>query len=904
MTKHENETMNRLEAGFSLAEVLVGVTVMAIVFVAAFMVYDNLQKSFKMNENAATQQQNTRAAFDKLVADVRLAGFNYNPDGDETRPDEQVEGMWDNAITVRGDYDAEDSSLNTTPESTLGGPSATFDVVSIGNDEIVTYALGKPDGTGGTTISFVADVQGVPRNGTQETVSISNVHLTQGNPPYTLYRYSVAPNSNTIVKQPVADNIKSLEFIYYSGAVDPNSGNPITLTSVGGAEDPNDVEQRDRITKIGVKVIGMTEDPDLAYLDPSDSNALTTHHRKFTLETDVTPRNFDYVGRVDLDLDDPNSPLNFTACQGHCGGTYLKWDHPGDVDITSYTVSWGDSPTTLTSVVNTPDDFYYVGLVTGPTYFAARSVDFAGNTSPKVLVGPSSPTNVTVPAQVTGVSATGDQGGNVAPVDNQVVLAWAPLSGNTVNLSCDETPFPIRDLAGYRVFKGTTTGFDPNNPTEVVQEWDPNSIPGTVSTLTDGNVVNCRQYFYMVQGEDECALSGAVSSEADGASTTSVPPAAPLTVLATDMGLNIHTVTWNAVTEDAGSPARPILIDKYNVYRALVDFADDPNQASYSTVFSGAVSNPAAPSFQDPNVPTSGPSQSFYYKISALDDCPNESALSLPAEAYECVFGGSVYMTISPGGSQLAGSQTISIGVSGPAVQVTRLVIADTTTGTMVFNQTDATAPYTYSWNASSVPPGRPYRIVALATNVDGCTDSTETMVDTVNAIACCISTSNPNLSPTTGSLKNNELFFDIINNCGADVSIDSMSISFTGNGGQNPLLDQVEYNIFDVLTTGRLIDLLPDNPSPVNINFSGPLAPSLDLLAGNDDTNPVRLRYEFTQAMLNKQGSIFVGESIATRFNFSVASQSGIGQCILTVVTNPLSIVGCDPATDPSCSL
>ena len=128
----------RGESGFTLAEVLVGVTVMAIVFIVMFSLYDNLQKSFKTSENAASQQQNTRVAFDRMVADVRMAGFNTNPDGATTRPDEQIEGMWASVITVRGDYDFEDSTARTTPESTLGGSGMTFRTVSTGNDEIVT----------------------------------------------------------------------------------------------------------------------------------------------------------------------------------------------------------------------------------------------------------------------------------------------------------------------------------------------------------------------------------------------------------------------------------------------------------------------------------------------------------------------------------------------------------------------------------------------------------------------------------------------------------------------------------------------------------------------------------------------------------------------------------------------
>jgi len=887
----------RSERGFTLAEVLVAVTVMAIVFVTVFMLYDNLQKSFKTSENAATQQQNTRVAFDRMVSDIRMAGFNSNPDGDPNRPDEQIEGMWDAAVTLRGDFDYEDPNARVNPESTLGGPSAPFRVVSTGNDEIITYALGKPGGTGGTGISFVADVTGVPRNGSQETVTINNVYLTQSDPPYTLYRYIVAPNSTSIVAQPVADNIKSMSLVYYdpSGAV---------LTAVGGAEDPNSIAQRKRISKIGIEVVGMTEDPDLAYIDPTDPNATTQHYRKFTLATDVTPRNLGYYGVVDIDLDDPNAPASFTACQGHCNGTYLKWQPPGDPDIASYTVSWGTSVANLTNVVSTTDLNYYISGITGPHYYAARSIDMVGNQSNNVMVGPSSPTNTTIPAQVSGAGCTGDSGGTLAAVKNQINVAWAPISGNATNLSCDESPFPIRDLKGYRIYKGATAGFDPNNPSQVIQSWDANSIAFNVNNLTDPAVVNCRQYYYRIQGEDLCGVTGAFSAAADGASTTNVPPEAPTTVVATDMGLGIHRVSWNRVTTDTDAPPSPITIDKYSVYRAAVPYGDDPNTASYAQVFSGIMSNPASPAFQDPNVPPLPPLQSYYYKIAALDDCPgNASALSLPAEAIHCNFGGSISIAISPGGTTLVGSQTITLTAAGVPIQSTQLVIRDMSTGTVVFNQTDSTAPYSYVWNSSSVPGGRDYQIVGIMTNTSGCSETASTTVETIVPVACCISPTNPNLSPTTGSVKNNEMFFDIVNNCGTDVNIQYARIAFSNNAGQNALFDEVEFNVLDAITTSRTFNLSPDLPSPAPLDFTvSPLSPPLFLDRYNDASNPVRLRYKFTQPMLNKVGSTWIGETVWTRFGFTISSQSGVGTCDLTVITNPLSVVACDPASDPNC--
>jgi prepilin-type N-terminal cleavage/methylation domain-containing protein len=884
------------ERGFTLAEMLIAVTVMAIVFVLVFTLYDNLQKTFKRSENLATQQQATRVAFDRMVADVRMAGFNSNPDGDPNRLDEQIEGMWGTAVTVRGDYDHDDASSNTSPESTLGGPTNLFKVVSTGNDEIVTYALGKPSGTGGTTLSFVADVSGVPRNGTQETVSLANVHTATTDPPYTLYRITVNPNSTSVTKQPVADDIRSVAFTYYDGA-----GN--VLTPVGGADDPNSLAQRRRIAKVGLQVVGMTEDPDMAWIDPTEPNAPTRHYRKFTLESDVTPRNLGFVGVVDIDLDDPNNPTNFVACQGHCGGTYLKWQTGGDPDVASYTVSWGASAASLTNVISTEELHYFVDNITGPQYYAVRAVDLTGNQSNNVMVGPSTPTNTTTPAAVTGVACSGDTGGTRAAVKNIVNVAWSGIGGNTTNLGCDESPFPIRDLKGYRIYKGGTAGFDPNNSTQVLQSWDPNSVPYNTNTIADNNVVNCRPYFYKVRGEDECGTQGGVSSSADGASTTNVPPAAPSGVNALNMGLGAHQVTWNQVTQDTDGPPSTIHIDKYRVLRAAVPVGDDPNTASYTQVFAGIVSTPATPMFQDSSVPSISGSQRYWYRITAMDDCPNESAPSIPDEADKCSFGGSLSMSISPGGSQLTGAQTITLSAT-PGVTITnsQLIIRDASTGSVIVTQTDATSPYSYTWNASSVPPGS-YEITGFMTNSSGCSDSVTTAVSTVTSLACCVAIDNPNLSPATGSLKNNELFFDIVNNCGTNVLVSAVNILFTNNTGNNAQLDQFEFNVLNSFLTRRNIDLVPNMSSPVTLDFTtAALSPPLSLTKYHVGASPARLRYAFSQALLRKVGTVFVGEDIRSRFQYTIEGQSGVASCEVDVVTNPLSVVVCDPATDINC--
>ena len=89
----------------SLAEIVVAAALALIGFLVALILYQAARDLFKRGEQASDQQQAVRLGFDQMVRDLRLAGFNYNPDGVKTRVDEQIEGAWANAVIVRADYD-------------------------------------------------------------------------------------------------------------------------------------------------------------------------------------------------------------------------------------------------------------------------------------------------------------------------------------------------------------------------------------------------------------------------------------------------------------------------------------------------------------------------------------------------------------------------------------------------------------------------------------------------------------------------------------------------------------------------------------------------------------------------------------------------------------------------------
>jgi prepilin-type N-terminal cleavage/methylation domain-containing protein len=69
------------QRGYSLMEILVAVAIFATVMIIALLIYDQSNRVFKRANESAEMQQNTRIAFEKVVADLRMAGFDYKRAG-------------------------------------------------------------------------------------------------------------------------------------------------------------------------------------------------------------------------------------------------------------------------------------------------------------------------------------------------------------------------------------------------------------------------------------------------------------------------------------------------------------------------------------------------------------------------------------------------------------------------------------------------------------------------------------------------------------------------------------------------------------------------------------------------------------------------------------------------------
>jgi prepilin-type N-terminal cleavage/methylation domain-containing protein len=292
------------QRGLTLLELLISLSLLLIAVAVALALYDAIWDSFKKGENAAEQQQGVRIAVSKIGADLQMAGFNHNPDGDTSRPDEQIESAYDTAIVIRADFDAGDVALSTTPEAVLVGGS--FETVSTGNDEIVIYALAKPDASSPDTLTFEADVKDEPRDGGVETVQVPKVALVHDDPPYTLYRMTLSNDTSDwgvddfIVREELAENIGSMRFRYFGATGNQlNAAFDLTTTAddIGGAE--GNAVERSKIRRIEFELTGVTLDPQPGWVDQSDPDPNTKQFHKFALTSDVRPRNLGLVGTPD-----------------------------------------------------------------------------------------------------------------------------------------------------------------------------------------------------------------------------------------------------------------------------------------------------------------------------------------------------------------------------------------------------------------------------------------------------------------------------------------------------------------------------------------------------------------------------------------------------------------------------
>ena len=634
---------NRRQRGFSLAEIMVATAIMIIVIVGILMLYDRANKVFKTGNEAAELQQNVRVAYDRMVADIRMAGFDYKrggallpgqtaapwqpgraysngtivtptaPNGHTYRatnggtsgssepgwttgtgsvivettatpqitwqenggavyeqPDEQIEYAGATALTVRANYDysaKEPGDVENGREPTL--QSAQFPVVTTGNSEIVTYGLISNKAAPGTapntqSIVFYADT-GVPRHSypggsAEDTVTISGVDLTNANPPYTLYRFTLDNTTGAVQSTALADNVRSLNFFYFE---DPAGAKPLKdlananfVTDVGGAGryDPtvagswNATERsvRKKIRAIRVRVVGMNSQIDTNYGDTStmngqysstdtagypvfSSDTIAPNFRRLTVDTLIAPRNLGLQGLAQTFLQPPPQPTVTSVCIGYCGIAVVNWNPNTNNPNASYIVEWdtAQNGSYSNSFDAGPTNSYPVDLtqqdLTQTFWFRVRAIN-AGGTANSTNQLSAMAKNNTRPSPPTSIAASGGPNGGTA-LSGKVRVSWtAPVSIASGSISCVPSgPTPslntyLREIKGFRIFRDTNASFNAASGNMVLDE----AASGPTAPQTDGygnyfwddtTASSCGvNYYYRIETVEWCAANAAYNT--------------------------------------------------------------------------------------------------------------------------------------------------------------------------------------------------------------------------------------------------------------------------------------------------------------------------------------------------------------------------------------------------------
>jgi len=615
------------QRGYTLMEILVAVAIFATVMIVALLLYDQSNRVFKQANESAEMQQNTRVAYEKLLSDLRMAGFDYKragtptqgvpgpwqkdtaysvgtmvtpevPDGHVYRctksgksgsappafnsgtgevtvdnevewtesgtpvyeqPDEQIEYAHSAAITIRANFDYNDTTTTDHGrELELEKSSGyRFPVVTTGNDEIVTYALVSRSGhpsANKNTITFYADVtngsaetrESYPGMDVEDKIDIPGVDLTNQYPPYTLMRYTLGPDGKP-KETALADNIRSMTFTYYQ---DSNARSKLTdyedkeitdfSTLAGlGQYDPDDdtiVEERlvrGKIRAVTASIVGMSPQPDYNYTNPNDTVA--ENYRQYTLQSTIVGRNLGLKGVPQTDTNPPKPPILKSACTGYCGVVLLQWSPAPEDESTlvTYTVLWDTNASGSFSNVEPAgtQTTYAVDLTQQPIdktfYFRVAATNSAGTTLNEggpIMVSIKNATTPE-PPEIKGVAAVTDEDGKEVGLE----VTFTPPGGNVgANPSCTSGgvtngfDFAPSEVKGYRIYRSKDPAFEPSKGegTLILSEDSStglSSIGGGTFKFTDLTAVACETYYYRIAAVEWCAAKASYNVSGDPA---------------------------------------------------------------------------------------------------------------------------------------------------------------------------------------------------------------------------------------------------------------------------------------------------------------------------------------------------------------------------------------------------
>jgi hypothetical protein len=291
---------------------------------------------------------------------------------------------------------------------------------------------------------------------------------------------------------------------------------------------------------------------------------------------------------VDIDTDAPTTPTGLTGSIASDGDVNLAWSaSTDDFGVVGYRIFRGttadfvaDETTKIAEGITTTTWSGAAGGV-GTWYYRVAAYDGATNQSPASASIAVTVVDTTAPSVPTGVEVA------FAGLDAQV--SW--------NASTDNV-----GVAGYRVYRGATSGFTANDST----------LLGTVAQTTfSESGLAAGDHFYRVAAVDTAGNVSAVSASVKGTAVApdTQAPSVPAGVSAAASGSTAVALSWTASADNVG-------VTGYSVYRGTT--------AGFTTDASSKIADVTGLTYADSGLSAG----TYFYRVIAKDAAGNTSAAS------------------------------------------------------------------------------------------------------------------------------------------------------------------------------------------------------------------------------------------------------------------------------------
>ncbi|NVM54171.1 MAG: fibronectin type III domain-containing protein [Candidatus Helarchaeota archaeon] len=271
----------------------------------------------------------------------------------------------------------------------------------------------------------------------------------------------------------------------------------------------------------------------------------------------------------------------------------ITWDASVASDLDHYNIYRSRIPgftPSLSNLIATPPINYYLDTditENNVHYYRVSAVDEAGNEGIPSSNKYYYPLPVEPPQKVTGVSII------VVPSGNTLVLSW------TANTEVD--------LANYRIYRSTTSGFTPGGGNLIAK---PTNNYYLDFGLTDGVT-----YHYRISAVDEVPNEGTYSDEVSAIPWDTVAPE-QVTGLRVS---KVYTEGGDAI-DIYWAPSPALDVAYYKIYRST--FPSFPLESDY-LIGTTCINN-----FRDRNISVDLTEYRYFYRISAVDETGNEGVAS------------------------------------------------------------------------------------------------------------------------------------------------------------------------------------------------------------------------------------------------------------------------------------